>query len=460
MLTRTPPSDTPTQVSLKRRVLNAGAWSVAGYGASQAIRFGANLLITRLLAPEMFGVMAIATIVMVGLQMFSDLGLHQSIVQSRRGDDPAFLDTAWVTQIVRGFLLWAIALAIALLLGLAGRLGLFAPESVYSDPQLPSIVAVLSFSAVIGGFASTKRSQATRKLALGRVTLIDLASQITGLALMFAWLTVDRSIWALVAGALFGSLATTVLSHTSLPGSPNRWRWEASAFREIFHFGKWIFISSILGFLEVNSDRLLLGGMVDTPTLGVYVIAFTIFSSVEQLLTRSVAGVIYPALSEVARQDPDDLKRKCYQFHWPVASVVYFSSGFLMMAGEALIGLLYDPRYADAGWMLRILSGALLAIPFQIPIKCFMALGMPHVYSKSISIRLAFFFVATPIGFLVFGLAGALWAIVLSYFSYLPVLIFYALSHGLFDIRRELFPLPFIIVGMSIGILFAPIFWS
>ena len=70
-------------MSLKQRVLNASAWSLAGYGISLAIRFGSNLVMTRLLVPEMFGVMAIATIVMVGLAMFSDLGLRQSIVQSR-----------------------------------------------------------------------------------------------------------------------------------------------------------------------------------------------------------------------------------------------------------------------------------------------------------------------------------------------------------------------------------------
>ena len=94
-------------------MLAAGAWSLAGYAVSQVIRFGSNLIMTRLLVPEMFGVMAIATIVMVGLAMFSDLGLRQSIVQSRRGDDPAFLNTAWALQILRGLVLWAIALAIA-----------------------------------------------------------------------------------------------------------------------------------------------------------------------------------------------------------------------------------------------------------------------------------------------------------------------------------------------------------
>src|SRR5262245_36522377 len=104
----------PDCIPLKQRVFAASAWSLAGYGVNQAIRFSSNLIMTRLLVPEMFGVMAIATIVIVGLAMFSDLGLRQSLVQSRRGADPAFLNTAWVLQILRGFALWIIALAISI----------------------------------------------------------------------------------------------------------------------------------------------------------------------------------------------------------------------------------------------------------------------------------------------------------------------------------------------------------
>src|SRR5688572_2933464 len=104
----------PHPAGLRERVLRAGGWTVAGFALSQAIRFGANLVMTRLLVPEMFGVMAIATMVMYGLALFSDVGLRQSVVQSRRGREPAFLDTAWTIQIARGFVIWGAALAVAL----------------------------------------------------------------------------------------------------------------------------------------------------------------------------------------------------------------------------------------------------------------------------------------------------------------------------------------------------------
>src|SRR5688572_25487363 len=162
--------------ALRARVLRAGGWTLAGFVLGQANRFGGNLVMTRLLVPEMFGVMAIATMVMYGLALFSDLGLRQSIVQSRRGGEAAFLNTAWAVQIGRGFLIWAAALVIAVGLALLNKL--VPPQSVYADPTLPYVIAILSLCSVIAGFESTRLSEASRSLTLGRITQIDLAAQV------------------------------------------------------------------------------------------------------------------------------------------------------------------------------------------------------------------------------------------------------------------------------------------
>ena len=87
--------------------------------------------------------------------------------QSKRGSDRAFLNTAWVTQICRGILLYFFALSVGLLIFLADRAGIVPKNSAYADPRLPYVIAVLSFSALIGGFQSTKLFEARRNLLLG-----------------------------------------------------------------------------------------------------------------------------------------------------------------------------------------------------------------------------------------------------------------------------------------------------
>jgi O-antigen/teichoic acid export membrane protein len=435
---------------MKRRVLGAGLWTLAGYAVSYPIRLGSNLITTRLLAPEMFGVMAIAWLLTAALVLFSDVGLEQNIVQSRRGSDPDFLNTAWSIQIIRGVLV--------LLLGLCISAGLFTaslfrwvPEaSVYADPHLPPVLAVASLGAAIWGFQSTKVAEAHRLLSLGRVTQIGIIGQIVTVVCTIGWALIERSIWALVAGNLCSTAITMLLSHVWLPGVTNRWRWDRSAVHEIVHFGKWIFLSSILGFFAGNADRMLLGAFVASPVLGIYSIASNIARAIGQLL-NIIPGISFPAFSEVVRDRPSVLKRYLYRFHIPIASFAYLSAGLLFVSGNSIIGLLYDARYHQAGWMLEILAIGLLAVPFQLSVYSLLARGLSKLFSNVVAIRTAATIVLIPLGFHFFGVGGAVWGIVAGSLSSVPAIIFYQYKHGLLEPLVELLLLPILFMGMLLG---------
>ncbi len=407
---------------------------------------------TRLLLPDMFGVMAIATTVMIGLAMFSDVGLRQSVVQSHRGSEPSFLNTAWTIQILRGVVIWLAAVGVSIVIAVAARIGAVSPDSVYAAPSLPYVVSVLSFSTVISGFEFTKVCEASRGLALSYLTKLEIIAQIAGLACMLGWVAIDRSIWALVAGGVGSALARAVLSHLWLPGVKNRREWDRSAVHEVIHFGKWIFVASILGFLVNSGDRLLLGGLVSSTVLGFYSIATLIASSLEGILSKIMGDVSFPAFSEVVRDRPNDLQRTYYQFLGPIGAVAYFFAGFFMMFGQTLIHLLYDRRYEQVGWMLELVSAVLLTIPFRLATQSFLALGMPKLQSHIILVRLAFLFVATTIAFHFSGLVGALIAIVLSHFTSVPIIIFYNIRLGLFNLRKESYLLLFVLAGLVAGL--------
>ncbi len=96
----------PAPDSVTGKVFRALIWSLLGFGTFQVLRFGFNLVLTRLLLPEVFGLMALVDLFIIGLHMFSDVGLGLSIVRSQRGDDPHYLNGAWSLQVVRGFCLW------------------------------------------------------------------------------------------------------------------------------------------------------------------------------------------------------------------------------------------------------------------------------------------------------------------------------------------------------------------
>lgn len=435
----------------RQRILSAGLWILGGNGMSQIIRLLGNLIMTRMLAPELFGMMAITSVIMIGLSMFSDFGLKQNIVQSRRGEDPAFLNTVWMVQIMRGVLLWVVAALLCLFLYILGRSGFIAPGTVYSDTRLPIVLTVVSLSTIINGFESTKTAVSLRRLSRRILVFKDLAGQVAGLAAMIIWALFDRSIWALVAGGLVSSIVSVVISHVLLPGECNRWQWDRSSFDEIFHFGKWVFLSSILGFLVNNGDRLLLGGILAPRELGVYVIAFFLVNSMVVLINRLLAGVAFPVMSETVRLSPEKLKKVYYRFKLPLDFFLFFMVGLLFESGRYLVLMLYDDRYSQAGAMLEILSVSLIAIRYNLVDQCYLALGKVKILAGLSFIKAITLFLLVPLMYRYFGMTGALWGIVISYYAGIPYTFYFKYKYNFLNIGMEVIPLPLFFIGMLVG---------
>jgi len=444
----------PASLTLKKRILRAGGWTLAGYFVSQIIRLGSNLVMTRLLAPEMFGIMAIATMVIHALNLFSDLGLRQSIVSSNRGHTAPFLNTVWTVQIVRGLIICSgcLGLSYAVLYGQSN--GLFGRESTFSDPVLPGILAAVSINAVISGFESTKLLTASRNLSLGRMTVVDLTSQVIGLSAMIIHALQFPSIWALVTGAIISALARTALSHIAITGPSNNLHWNADCFREIFHFGKWIFISSVLGALLASGDRLLLGGIVSAETLGLYSIAFLIVNTAKTVFQKLMAFVIYPALSETARLQPQLLPEQYYRFRLPIDLVCLFSLGFLTIAAQELIQTLYDDRYKVAGDHLAVLSWTLFAARFGVSAQFYLAIGKPKLLTALTIAGVIFLYISVPLAFYYYGFWGALWAIAINPSLIIPLIFYFNYKNGILNLRKELLLHIGLPIGIGAGLLF------
>ncbi len=437
--------------SLRERAFRASAWTVGGHMASQGLRLGGNLVMTRLLVPEMFGIMALANIFYIGLALFSDLGLRANIIQSRRGDDPVFLNTVWTVQIIRGLIIWLLAIGLAVAIEVMNNAQFWEPHSVYATSVLPYVIGIIAFNAVISGFNSTNLATANRSMMLGLITRVELLSQLAGLVFMICWAVIDRSIWALVAGSLFSNTTKMVCSHVIVPGIRNKISWDSKSFYEVLHFGKWIFLASILGFLAANGDRLVLADLVDSTVLGLYAIAMLMTNSMRGIFWKLIGKVALPAFSEIVRDRPDDLLRAYYKIRLPIDAVSLLGAGFLFMTGHYLIEILYDDRYLQAGRMLEILSLSLFMERFSLTGNCFMALGKPKLLVPLIVVKVAMIFLFVPIAYSTFGLEAALWVIAGSALPALPIFFYFKSRYKLLSWKREFYALFFLGGGIGAG---------
>jgi O-antigen/teichoic acid export membrane protein len=384
---------------------------MAGYAAGQVVRLGGNLVLTRLLFPEVFGQMALVTIFIQGLAMFSDVGTGPAIVQSVRGDDPRFLNTAWTIQCGRGVLLWLASWVIA------------APVArFYAQPLLTWLIPAAALSAILGGFEATAVHSLQRHLQLGRLTLVELAGQVVGTIGTVVLAALDRwqfganhpgAVWAIIGGGLLASATRLVLSHTALPGIRNRFLLDRESMHQLFSFGRWIFVSTLLTFLAAQSDRLIFGKLIPLDLFGVYGIAVMLAALPTEAVLKLGGSVVFPAYSRLAQRP--DFRRLLDRVRLPLLVGSGLIVSGLLAGGPFLIRILYDRRYLEAGWILQFLS----AMAWFKILECtngqaLLAKGHVRWVAAGSGAKLAGLVVLVPLGFHLSGFAGALGGLVLS----------------------------------------------
>jgi O-antigen/teichoic acid export membrane protein len=345
--------------SLGERVLNASLWQVAAAGVQYPLRLASNLILTRLLLPEAFGMMAVIMVLHVGLHLFTDIGVTQSVMRDARGAEPRYLRVAWLVQILRGLAIWVLLLLLGLLVMIFGP-AWAGPDTVYADPVLPWLIWFSSISLLCKAFESANVLLAMREMRQKLVVSTEIAEQITALFLMIplAWYT--GSVWALAAGPVAASVLRLVLSHTVFPGPRMGLVWDRTQASEMWTYGRWLLASSVGGFLISFSDRLILGALVDKHVLGIYSIALVWIEMGQNLLQKIGNSTLVPALSQTLREAPERVRAVLARFTRAFEAMVLVMIAGVLLTADLIFGYLYEDTYADAAFYARLIAFKLM----------------------------------------------------------------------------------------------------
>lgn len=412
---------------LSARALRGTGFTIAVFGLQNIMRLGSNLILTRLLFPEAFGLMALVQVVVAGINLFSDIGMGSVVIRSPRGDDPVFLGTAWVVQAIRGFVLYGILLALAPL-----------AAAFYGEPILTGLIMVAGLQLIFAGLTSISQLSANRHLRLGRFSLLQIISQAIGIAVMIALAYQMRSVWALVIGGLLHPAIFMVLSHLFLPGPKIKLGIERAAFLEIFNFGKYIFMGTIAGFFILHGDKAVLGKFVPLDVLAIFTVALVFLQAAVDLSGNITARIIFPLYSRRPPGASAENWRAVAKARWLLSLGAFALAGTLALIGDPLIRLLYDPRYEGAGPILVLLGICILPrmIVMSYPRLAIAAgfAGRFAAYQTGLALvqtGLLILFVSQ------IGIAGAPLAMALSICLAYPMLIVLTRPFGGLDYRHD-----------------------
>jgi O-antigen/teichoic acid export membrane protein len=408
----------PEEESLRSRTVVGAGWSAIGMAGASFLSLGSSLVLTRLLLPDAFGLIATASILMAAIELFSDIGLVQAIIQHSQGDTRTYLDTAWTLQIIRGLFLSAVVAGLA-----------YPFSRIYGDPRLLLILLVTCSSFVLRGFNSPALFLLKKELRLQRVVIMDLSCSAIRVAVTIAASLVLRSVWGLVLGGVFGQVAILVASFLVWPYRP-RLSLNLKAARELIRFGRFILISGILWFLCTRLDSALIPKYLGMKSAGVYYIAVAFASMLTSLLNSVFDQALYPAFCRV-KDDLERLRARQHELMEVYCGLVIPAVLVVAVNAGLIISVLYPTAYEVAGaalcWLLMAALADGLARLLNIPI---MASGRSHVGTIASCGYLVGLCVTLPTLAPLWGIPGYAIAKFLASAGLLAPLLFFSLRLG------------------------------
>jgi O-antigen/teichoic acid export membrane protein len=396
-----------------RTAVYGSAWTMVGYGAAQVLKLVSTLVLARMLDPKAFGLVALVTVFLSGLEMLSDLGVGMDVVQHPRGDDPVFINTAFLIQAGRGVVLWAIASALA-----------YPFAHFYNQPAVLTLLFVGSFSVLVRGFTSGSLWGLTRHVQLGKYNMLTTGSEFFGFLVSLVWAFISPTAWALVMGRVATAASLVVFSHM-VAEYPVTTKWDKSAAKDIFAFGAGIVLATGTYFLSGEAERLVVGKFVTIVELGCFSLALAISTAASKGFQQVVLQVFFPMMSQSVREDEELARRHFIKArHLLMIVSAILSVGFIF-GSQLFVSIVLGNKYKDAGWMLQLLGvrGALELFTSMTATMLF-AVGTSKYAAIGNTAKLVFMAIGLTIAFGFYGFREALWVLTIAPLAtYVPFLI-------------------------------------
>lgn len=416
-------------MSLKQQAVRGIVWSLVQRWASQAITFAVFLLLARLLDPGAFGLVALATVFISFVQVFSDPGFCDTLVQ-RHNVEPEHLDTAFWTNVCVGILLALIGVASA------GFVATF-----FKEPDLAPVIRWLSLSFLLTALRSVQSALLTRELKFKVLAMRDLAGIFAGGIAGVAMALLGMGVWSLVGRQLIDSLVNVIVLWKVSKWRPG-FKISFRHCKELFSFGANVVGMKILSYFNRRSGEFLIGYFLGSVALGYYAIAYRILSIFVEVMIGTIQRLAFPLFSRM-QHDLDKLRQAYFeaiQLTTLVAFPVFL--GLSVLTPEIIV-VVFGDQWKPSIPVMQILGFfGLLSAVFYYNDPLLMALGKPQ-WSFRLSVLNAILNVAFVVVAVHWGIVAVAAAVVIRGYFMLPIVLWVmnkVLPFSWAEYRRQWFP--------------------
>ncbi len=339
-------------MSLREKAAKGIFWSIIQKWGREAISFLTFIALSRLLEPEAFGLVAMALIFTVFVDIFLDQGFGAAIVQ-RDDLEPGHLDTAFWISIMSGVLLTGAGIASARFIA-----------SFYNEPRLTPILAWLSVTFVISAFSSTQIAILQRKLAFKSLAARSMAATFGGGVVGVGMALAGFGVWSLVAQNLVNGLVAALVLWRASDWRPGL-KVSVQHYKDLFGFGLSVVGNNLLKVLVRRTDDFLIGYYLGPTLLGYYTIGYRLLLVIIRLVTGISNSVAFPTFSRL-QQNPKRMRRAFYnvtQYTSLLAFPVFIGAAIL---APEMVPALFGDQWLPSVPVMQVLSmiGILQSVVF------------------------------------------------------------------------------------------------
>lgn len=273
-------------MSLKKQAISGVKWSFVQQFSVQIINFGVQIILARLLMPEMFGLIAMVIVFISIGSTLMDSGMTSSLIRTKNLEQIDY-STVFITNLLVSFIVYI------LIFILAPYIAVF-----YNQEVLINIIRLLAFSFVIRAFVAVHVAKLTKEMNFKLQMQLQIPSAIIAGTVGISMAYMDYGVWSLVWLNLIQALAFTIQNWLFIPWKPSL-IFDKERFKYHFKFGYKLTLSSLLDTLYNDAYRIVIGKFFSPVQVGYFNQAETIRLFPVQQISSVVGKVTYPYFSNI-----------------------------------------------------------------------------------------------------------------------------------------------------------------
>ena len=336
------PDETPG--NMLGRTMRGAGWVVAWRMVTRTLGLGSTLVLVRLLAPEDFGLVALATSFAIALDVCLSIGVEDQIVRTPN-PRPALYHTAFTLNLMRSVLS---ATAVVLAAAPAARF--------FGDPRLEDVLLAIAFSAGAAGLTNVGTVDFRRHMTFDKEFKLQLLPRLLGISVTVGSAFLLRSHWALVMGIVANRIALVLMSYAMHPYRP---RLELSAWRELAGVSVWSWLLSVVCVIRDKIDSLVIGRMLSPTQVGVFAVGIEVSTLPATEVVDPICRACMPGFAGALRTGSTDEVGEAYLRIVALIALLVLPAGFgISLVAGPVVALGFGQDWLEAVPVVAVLGAA------------------------------------------------------------------------------------------------------